>query len=206
MPLFGPKLRCPHCGSNVRKPADPAYYLCPRCDKPGPWASDEQVTTWTAWKEQQEREEAERSALELRRRQEELEAARSLKPIHVDGFIAQKSEQVYFSMEANLAKWVKERGRYMSQGASLRGISVRVPGVKGARAYFGGASPKRTYVPGEEGWKVVDQGTAIVTSKRIVFRGSVKGIEWAYSKLIGLGADPSSKANRSRSRTDRRLT
>jgi hypothetical protein len=45
--LFGPKEPCPHCGQKVKKPDDPADFLCNHCGKPGPWATDAQVATWT---------------------------------------------------------------------------------------------------------------------------------------------------------------
>lgn len=56
MGLFGPRRPCPHCGKKVKKPSDPSGFLCPRCRKPGPWASPDQVADW-------ERSEAERERL-----------------------------------------------------------------------------------------------------------------------------------------------
>jgi hypothetical protein len=44
--LFGPKLPCTHCGRKVRKPDDPATFLCPHCQQPGPWATAAQVESW----------------------------------------------------------------------------------------------------------------------------------------------------------------
>jgi hypothetical protein len=41
--LFGPRTPCPHCGKKVKRPSDPSGFLCPRCRKPGPWASPNQV-------------------------------------------------------------------------------------------------------------------------------------------------------------------
>jgi hypothetical protein len=54
--LFGPRRPCPHCGKKVKKPSDPSGFLCPRCRKPGPWASPDQIADW-------ERSEAERERL-----------------------------------------------------------------------------------------------------------------------------------------------
>jgi hypothetical protein len=44
--LFGPKLPCTHCGMKVKKPDDPAKFLCPHCQQPGPWATAAQVASW----------------------------------------------------------------------------------------------------------------------------------------------------------------
>ena len=60
MALFGERAACPQCGRNVRKPDDPSSFLCPRCDRPGPWATDEQVAGW-------EIVEADRRAAEVER-------------------------------------------------------------------------------------------------------------------------------------------
>jgi hypothetical protein len=57
MGLFGPREPCPRYGKKVKKPSDPAGFLCPHCGKPGPWGSSEQVAEW-------ERSEAERERLE----------------------------------------------------------------------------------------------------------------------------------------------
>lgn len=196
MALLRPKQPCWHCGGSVRQPRDPAMYLCPHCDKPGPWASPEQVTAWETWKAEKDRKEADRQAAEfqaelVRReaRRRQLKAAASLTPIQVPGFVAQKSESVYFQMGADLAEWKKTRGHYEG-GGGIRGVSVKVPGVKGARAYVGGLS-KRQYVPGEEGWMITDSGTAIITSKRIIYKGSNKSVEWRFDKLVSLDADRS---------------
>ncbi len=48
MSLLGPKEPCPHCGQKVKKPDDPANFLCPHCEEPGPWASQDQVAAWSA--------------------------------------------------------------------------------------------------------------------------------------------------------------
>jgi hypothetical protein len=46
MSLFGPKLPCARCGKEVRKPRDPADFLCNHCHQPGPWADQSQVDGW----------------------------------------------------------------------------------------------------------------------------------------------------------------
>jgi hypothetical protein len=70
---------------------------------------------------------------------------------------------------------------------------MRVPGTKSMRVYSGGLS-QRQYVPGEEGWQFTDQGTAVITSKRVVFMGQSKAIEWASPRLVALGADRSNNS------------
>ena len=46
MGLFGARKPCGNCGKNVKEPSDEAGFLCPRCGRPGPWASAEQVSDW----------------------------------------------------------------------------------------------------------------------------------------------------------------
>jgi hypothetical protein len=66
MGLFGPRRPCPHCGKRVKKSSDPTDLLCPRCRKPGPWASPEQVADWD--RSQSERERLERLQTDARQR------------------------------------------------------------------------------------------------------------------------------------------
>jgi len=199
VPLFAAKAPCLHCGASVKQPHDPAYYLCPACQQPGPWASQDQIAAWQGWKAEEDRKRAEE--LELQRqaqlaqveaRRRELEAAASLATLEVPGFVAQKGELVHLSMPAKLAEWGKPRGHYES-GPSLRGVSFKIPGMKSMRGYYGGMS-QRKYVQSEEGWMLKDEGTALITSKRIVFRGQQKAVEWAYSKLVGIDRDPTNDA------------
>ncbi len=192
MPLFREKAACPNCGATVRQPKDPDDFLCWSCKRPGPWASDEQRSRWE--QEVQERQRAwseqEKARLDLRRRA--LEQAASLTPIQLAGLVAQKAENVYVAMPAQLAEWRRQRGHYQG-GTGIRGFSMRVPGTKSMRVYSGGLS-QRQYVPGEEGWQFTDQGTAVITSKRVVFMGQSKAIEWASPRLVALGADRSNNS------------
>ena len=66
MGLFGPRKPCPHCGKNVKRPSDPADFLCPRCGRPGPWATPEQISEWE--QSQAERERIERLQADSRQR------------------------------------------------------------------------------------------------------------------------------------------
>lgn len=67
---FGPKAPCSHCGKKVRKPKEPGKYLCPHCGEPGPWATPEQVESWTRAREEQQR--AEQARRKARQRYGEL--------------------------------------------------------------------------------------------------------------------------------------
>lgn len=73
MGLFGLRRPCPHCGRKVKKPSNPAVFLCPRCAKPGPWASPEQVADWE--RSEAERERLERLQADARQRYSETLAA-----------------------------------------------------------------------------------------------------------------------------------
>jgi hypothetical protein len=73
MGLFGPREPCPQCGKKVRKPEDPAQFVCPHCGQPGPWASLEQVGDWR--KAEAERQELERFRAEARQGHSDLLAA-----------------------------------------------------------------------------------------------------------------------------------
>lgn len=73
MGLFGPREPCPHCGKKVRKPKDPAQFICPHCGQPGPWASPQQVADWQ--KAEAEREQLERLQSEARQRYADVLAA-----------------------------------------------------------------------------------------------------------------------------------
>jgi hypothetical protein len=44
--LLAEKAVCPHCGAKVKKPKNVDEYLCPKCSKPGPWATSEQAAAW----------------------------------------------------------------------------------------------------------------------------------------------------------------
>jgi hypothetical protein len=189
VPLFREKADCPRCGAAVKRPSEVDDYLCPHCGGPGPWASAEQRSAWEQAERDRQRisQEQERARLELRRRA--LQQAASLTPIQVPGFITQKAEQIYFAMPAKLAEWTKERGHYEG-GAGIRGVSMKVPGTKSMRVYTGGLTQRR-YVPGAEGWRFTEDGTAVITSKRIVFRGLTKAVEWNFQKLVGVDADRS---------------
>jgi hypothetical protein len=68
--IFGERRACPHCGRRVREPKQIEDYRCPRCGKPGPWATDEQAAAWQT--EQDELEHARAAAEEATGRYKEL--------------------------------------------------------------------------------------------------------------------------------------
>jgi hypothetical protein len=70
MGLFGAREVCPHCGRKVKKPKDQTSFLCPHCAKPGPWASQEQISGWQ--RAEAERERLERLQAEARQRYSEV--------------------------------------------------------------------------------------------------------------------------------------
>jgi hypothetical protein len=44
--MFGARKPCGTCGKKVKEPSDEAGFLCPRCGRPGPWASADQASGW----------------------------------------------------------------------------------------------------------------------------------------------------------------
>jgi hypothetical protein len=62
MSLFSPKKDCPHCGHGVHEPKDLSDYLCPKCDQPGPWASQDQVKAFEDARAAEQRAAAARQA------------------------------------------------------------------------------------------------------------------------------------------------
>jgi hypothetical protein len=53
--IFGERRICAHCGTKVREPKLIENYRCPRCGKPGPWATEQQVAGWQGEQEALER-------------------------------------------------------------------------------------------------------------------------------------------------------
>lgn len=192
MPLFGPKEPCPYCGALVKQPREGKSTACPSCGNPGPWAPEEEHATHRAMVAARQAQQAQSRYEADVRRHEQLSAALNLAPIQAPGFIAQKGEDAYYVAPAQLAEWKKGRGHYEG-AAGIRAVSVKVPGTKSVRAYYGGLSQRR-YVPGEEGWTVTNAGTAVVTNKRVVFRGGSKNMEWSFAKLVGADVDENNGA------------
>ncbi len=187
MSIVRRKQACPRCGAAVKQPLDASGFLCPRCAKPGPWATAEQRTEWSEGQRERRRRavdeqvlRAMQEATRLAARRDQLAGAASLTPIVAPGFVAQE-EDVYLSMAAQLAERKKQHGR-------LGGLSVRVPGTKSVRAHHGGTD-QRAFGPADEVWQITDEGTAVIASGRIVFRGATKALEWAFTKLVVVDVD-----------------
>jgi hypothetical protein len=66
------------------------------------------------------------------------------------------------------------------------GFSFRL--ARGVRYHVGATKGRR--VPGEEVPTAVDNGTATITDRRVVFQGDRRSREWDYGKLLGYHHDP----------------
>jgi hypothetical protein len=73
------------------------------------------------------------------------------------------------------------------QGGS-RGVSVRVPGTKSMRYRIG--ATKGQYARAQEKPTVIDEGTAVITDKRVAFAGAKQAREWAWAKCLGVQHQP----------------
>lgn len=72
------------------------------------------------------------------------------------------------------ARATKDYAKALMVWEAEQGVSVRV-----------GAS-SRHYVPGPEVQTPVDRGSAMVTTQRVVFKGTHTSREWTFSKLLGV--------------------
>ena len=69
-----------------------------------------------------------------------------------------------------------------------RGVSVRIPGTKSARYRFG--ATKGSYVRGEDKPTPIDEGTVVITDRRVAFAGAKQTREWLWSKCVGMQHQP----------------
>jgi hypothetical protein len=141
VPLFRPKEPCPYCGREVKEPRHGESTVCPFCGNPGPWAHEEDHAAHRAEVAAHEAAAAQAQFAADLRRHAQLVAAMQLAPIQAPGFIAQKGEDAYIAASAQLAEWKEDRGHYEG-GGGIRGVSVKVPGMKSMRAYYGGLSQR----------------------------------------------------------------
>lgn len=65
---------------------------------------------------------------------------------------------------------------------------VSFPLFGGVRLNTGRTGGKIT--PGEESIETTDEGTAIITTERIMFTGSVRSAEWKFSKMLSVTHSP----------------
>jgi hypothetical protein len=115
--------------------------------------------------------------------EETLEAARSFFGVAQSelgpGFVLKKSETAYaFIQQVALIEPRRAPGQYVG---AYQGVSLRI--TKGVRYHVGGT--RGHYVPGPESPTIIDQGDALITNQRVLFRGPKQSREWAFSKLIG---------------------
>jgi hypothetical protein len=81
---------------------------------------------------------------------------------------------------AGLFEPVRAPGHY--QGGN-QGISIPI-GSTGARYRVGRS--RGTFVQGDESPNITDIGTVVITTRRVVFVGAKRTVEWAFSKLIAI--------------------
>lgn len=91
-------------------------------------------------------------------------------------------ERIYFVL--NGAALIEPRSAGGHWEGRSQGVSIRVPGTKSMR-YRVGANKGR-YVRDGERPTPIDEGTAVVTDKRLVFAGAKQAREWLWTKTIGL--------------------
>jgi hypothetical protein len=91
-------------------------------------------------------------------------------------------ERIYFVLKG--AALIEPRSAGGHWEGRTQGVSFRVPGTKSMR-YRVGAN-KGHYVRDGERPTPIDEGTAVVTDKRLVFAGAQQAREWLWAKTIGL--------------------
>jgi hypothetical protein len=131
-----------------------------------------------------DRRNAERAALEQRRREDEsawlLRQANALvlTPDCQAEFIAKRDEVGYFSLPARLVE---------PRTTTYRGFASKPVNLGGFKFRVGGSAPvRRTEMT------AVDEGTMVVTSQRVLFVGNKATREWLFAKVVGYDdADPS---------------
>jgi len=97
--------------------------------------------------------------------------------------VLKREERLLYELpHVSLVEVQRDPGHYTS---GYSGFSFRV--AKGIRYNIGGS--RGTYVPGTEQHKITDEGTAAITTQRVIFQGSKNSREWAYSKLLGIQHD-----------------
>ncbi|QDN75968.1 DUF4429 domain-containing protein [Streptomyces sp. S1A1-7] len=93
--------------------------------------------------------------------------------------ILKKNEAALWTGQASLVEPRRQPGYY--SGGSV-GVSLRI--AKGVSYRIGASS--RSYTPGPEIQTPVDQGSIIVTTQRVVFKGTKASREWVFAKLLGV--------------------
>jgi hypothetical protein len=105
------------------------------------------------------------------------------KVTRVPGIQLKKGEVAHLVLNGvGLVEPRREPGRWT--GAS-HGVSFRI--AKGVRYRVG--QSRGTFVQGEEKPAVIDTGVGVITNQRLVFVGSRRSTEWAYTKLLGFSLE-----------------
>lgn len=123
----------------------------------------------------------------LAKAEEYLEAARGFEGVPASeadvALVAKKGELVFLHMPG--AGLIEPRRLPGQWKGSHSGFNVRI--AKGVSYRVGGS--RGTYQQGAESQQLVDEGDVIVSNMRVVFLGSKKTREWAYSRLLGIQHD-----------------
>ncbi|MFF4508931.1 DUF4429 domain-containing protein [Streptomyces sp. NPDC001401] len=93
--------------------------------------------------------------------------------------ILKKNEAALWAGQASLVEPRRQPGYYSGGSA---GVRLRI--AKGVSYRIGSSS--RSYIPGPEVQTPVDQGSIIVTTQRVVFKGTKASREWVFDKLLGV--------------------
>lgn len=101
----------------------------------------------------------------------------------VSGVQLKKDEVVYLILDG-VGLVEPRRGPTQWVGGS-QGVSFKI--AKGVRYRVG--HTRGHVVQGAERPVVIDNGTGVVTNQRMVFVGSMRSTEWAYSKLLGFSLE-----------------
>jgi hypothetical protein len=112
------------------------------------------------------------------------------------GFTAEEIDRVPIALKSgeriyaivNGAALVEPRSTGGHWQGGSRGVSVRIPGTKSMRYRVG--ATKGQYVRAEEKPTIIDQGTAVITDKRVAFAGARQAREWAWAKCLGVQRQP----------------
>lgn len=101
------------------------------------------------------------------------------------GFVPKRGESVLGTFpDCRLIEVKRSAGSY--QGG-YSGFSFRI--ARGISYHVGGS--RGTYVPGAEQLQITDQGSVVISTKRVVFQGERNNREWVFARLVGIQHDQS---------------
>ena len=96
------------------------------------------------------------------------------------GFMLENDEFAVASIAGSaLLQVVRAPGQYRG---GYGGVSFPVFGR--VRGRVGGN--RGTFVPGKESMTVTDEGTTMITNKRVMFRGTLRTDEWKFSRMMAM--------------------